>query len=480
MEIPGYKIERQIGKGGMATVYLATQQSLGRHVVLKVMEARFDDGAEFAKRFLNEGHLLAAVNHPNVITIYDIGITEDFPYISMEYLGGQDLTGRLMAPMAPAAALDIVYQIAGALAVAHAKGIVHRDVKPANILFRDDGTPVLTDFGIAKHLGDTELTSTGTILGSPYYMSPEQVEGKTVLDGRSDIYSLGVILYEMLMGQRPFEGESAINIVLQHLQSPAPPLSRELRPYQPLINLMLAKNRDERFPDAERLRQYIRDLRPAPGAYAHAGESPRTDTGQENRNGSPRRYMGGHVTQQLELVRRRRRVTWSILGVVVLAISGVLSWYFISELKRYENISIAPIDRPARPAPATEGLGADDGRLAHLRSQVTTALAWLARRSLADNRLTSPPEDNAYYYFNRLLEVEPGNPEALQGIARVAGAYADMAEQAVRQKDYPRAEQYVDRGLQVDPDNKRLQVLRSNIQLRERSLFESFFGLLGE
>ncbi|MDZ7752401.1 MAG: protein kinase [Gammaproteobacteria bacterium] len=480
MEIPGYKIERQIGKGGMATVYLATQQSLKRHVVLKVMEARSDDGAEFARRFLNEGHLLAAVNHPNVITIYDIGITEDFPYISMEYLGGQDLTGRLATPMPPAMALDIVYQIAGALAVAHAKGIIHRDVKPANILFRDDGTPVLTDFGIAKHLGDTELTSTGTILGSPYYMSPEQVEGKTVLDGRSDIYSLGVILYEMIMGRRPFEGESAINIVLQHLQSPVPPLDRELRPYQPLINLMLAKNRHERFPDAERLRQYIRDLRPASGAYTHRDEDSRADTGQEERNGSPRRYMGGHVTQQLELVRRRRRVTWSILGVVVLAISTVLTWYFITELERYENISVAPIDRPVRPAPATEGLSAADGQLAHLRSQVTTALGWLARRSLADKRLTSPPGDNAYYYFNRLLEVEPGNPVALQGIAQVASAYADMAEQAVKQRDYPKAEQYLALGLQVDPDNKRLQVLRSNVQLRERSILESFFGLLGE
>ena len=480
MEIPGYKIERRIGKGGMATVYLATQVSLGRPVVLKIMEARADDGADFAKRFLNEGHLLAAVNHPNVITIYDIGITEDFPYISMEYLEGSDLTARLESPLPPKQALDIVYQIAGALAVAHAKGIVHRDVKPANILFREDGTPVLTDFGIAKHLGDTELTSTGTILGSPYYMSPEQVEGKTVLDGRSDIYSLGVILYEMLTGTRPFEGESAINIVLQHLQSTPPPLPKPLRPYQALINLMLAKSRSDRFPDAERLRQYIRDLRPqdsgyepgqdvpAPGLGGSTGETPR-----------PRRYMGGHVTQQLELIRRRRRLTWTVLGLVVAAISGVLSWYFLSELRRYESISVAPIERPARPpAPVGTAAAPDDPRLDELRSQVTTALAWLAKRSLANNRLTSPPEDNAYYYYNRLLEVDPGNRQALEGIARVAASYADLAEREIRAENYPEAQHYIELGLQIDPENKRLQVLQSNIQLRDKSIFESFFQLL--
>lgn len=191
MEIPGYKIQREIGKGGMATVYLAIQESLGRPVVLKVMGTNLETTPEFSKRFLNEGHVLASLSHPNIITIFDIGIAEDFLYISMEYLGGGSLALRIAQGMTPEGALDIVRQIGTALAFAHARGVVHRDVKPANILYRDDGTPVLTDFGIAKQAGDSELTSTGTILGSPYYMSPEQAEGRVELDGRSDIYKIG-------------------------------------------------------------------------------------------------------------------------------------------------------------------------------------------------------------------------------------------------------------------------------------------------
>lgn len=479
MEIPGYKIQRHIGKGGMADVYLAIQESLGRAVVLKVMSTQLSDSPEFAKRFLNEGHLLASVNHPNIITIYDIGIAETFLYISMEFLEGSDLTRRLRSGISPLEALEIVYRIAGALSVAHRKGIVHRDVKPANILFRDDGTPVLTDFGIAKLAGDNELTSTGTILGSPYYMSPEQVEGKTELDGRSDIYSLGIIFHEMLTGQRPYEGDSAINIVLQHLQSPLPKLPGELQFYQPLLNLMLAKRREDRFPDAERLRAYVLQLQQAQqGAPVDAQDLAHAGATNPTPGSTPRRYTGGHITQQLAIIRRRRLRTWIAVAIAVCFISGLLAWYFTSELHRYDALAVTPIT-PYRPAPAgatSNGLseGADMGPL---HSQVLTALQWLARRSLEEQRLTAPPEDNAYFYYSRLLELDPSSAAARHGIAEVARRYADLAEQAVRDKDYDRAERYLVQGLFVDPENKRLQVLRSNLLLRERGLVDTLLGL---
>jgi hypothetical protein len=332
---------------------------------------------------------------------------------------------------------------------------------------------VLTDFGIAKQIGDNELTATGTILGSPYYMSPEQVEGRVALDGRSDIYGLGIILYEMLTGRRPYEGDSAINIVLQHLQSPLPSLPRTLATYQPLLNLMLAKRREERFPDAERLKHYIATLQPS--VTLGQGALP---AGMPESAAGARRYRGGHVTQQLQVVRRQRVRTWAILGVGILCISGVLGWYFSHEIQRYEGLTVAPgAPPPAQPAPAQPLPPA--GQMDGLRQQVVTALEWLGQQALEEDRLTSPPQNNAHYYYRRLLEVSPGHPEALAGLERLGERFAGLAEAEARARNYHAAQAYIEEGLRVDPDNKRLQVLRSNLQLREKTLFESVLDLMG-
>ncbi len=263
MDIPGFKVKETIGHGGMATVYLAVQESLGREVVLKLLNAESAEREDFVTRFLNEGRIIASLRHPHIITIYDIGQAGDMVYIAMEYVEGGDLKNRLARPMATNEALDILYAIASALATAHAKGIVHRDVKPANILFRADGTPLLSDFGIAKQLSvDIELTSTGTILGSPFYMSPEQSEGQEI-DGRTDIYSLGVIAFEMFTGERPYLGDSAIKVILQHIQSPVPRLPQGLQRLQPLVDEMMAKNREQRIQTATALLRRIDEVRRA-------------------------------------------------------------------------------------------------------------------------------------------------------------------------------------------------------------------------
>ena len=190
MEIPGYEILEPIGVGGMATAYLAVQTSLGREVVIKVLDTQDKSSGESVERFLNEGRIVAAFNHPYIITIYDIGITEDVVYISMEFVEGGDLKHRLrQKPLTLDEGLDLLERIGSGLGIAHENGIVHRDVKPGNILFRKDGTPLLSDFGIAKQLTtDHDLTSTGMFLGSPNYMAPEQSEGGAI-DGRADIYA---------------------------------------------------------------------------------------------------------------------------------------------------------------------------------------------------------------------------------------------------------------------------------------------------
>jgi serine/threonine protein kinase len=260
MEIAGYKIQQTIGQGGMATAYLAVQESLGRAVVLKVLDTSNQTSAESVERFLNEARIVAALNHPNIITIYDVGIAEDFIYISMEYIEGGDLRQRMRGLIQPNEALDIIGSIALGLDAAHKKGIIHRDVKPANVLFRRDGTPLLTDFGIAKQLTvDNDLTSTGIFLGSPNYMAPEQAEGGPI-DGRADLYSLGVIFYEMLTGEKPYKSESVVDVIVQHKQAPIPLLPPGLEHFQPLLDLMLAKRRNDRFRDADSLLHYIQTM----------------------------------------------------------------------------------------------------------------------------------------------------------------------------------------------------------------------------
>lgn len=261
MQIPGYNIESQIGKGGMAVVYRAIQESLGRPVALKVMHPLFANSPEFTERFLNEGRLLASLRHSHIMTIYDIGVSDGLHYISMEYVDGGDLRQRIGRGMPLQTALDYVITLGGCLKAAHAAQIVHRDVKPANILFRTDGTLLLTDFGIAKQLRNHHgLTTTGSMIGSPHYLSPEQALGRAV-DGTADIYSLGIVFYEMLVGEKPFEGDSEVDIALKHLEDPLPHLPQHLSHVQPLLERMTAKQPQDRFCDAASMLQAAQCLR---------------------------------------------------------------------------------------------------------------------------------------------------------------------------------------------------------------------------
>jgi serine/threonine-protein kinase PpkA len=204
IDIPGYKILRPIGEGGMASVFLAIQQSLEREVALKVMSPILAANSEFASRFLIEGKITAKLQHPNLVTVYDIGSHNGVYYLAAEYIPGGTLKERITeGGLSVAEILDITSDIAQGLDFAHQKGFVHRDVKPGNVLFRNDGRVVLADFGIAKAMdGSNSSTVAGSSIGTPDYMSPEQARGEPV-DGRSDLYSLGTVLYEMLLGHPP-------------------------------------------------------------------------------------------------------------------------------------------------------------------------------------------------------------------------------------------------------------------------------------
>lgn len=267
--IPGFDIQGEIGEGAMATVYLATQRSLERKVALKVMAAALAADPSFCERFLREGKTLARLSHPHTVTIHDIGNVGELYYMAMEYLPNGTLKERIAAGLTPEQGLTYIRQIASALGYAHAQGLVHRDVKPANILFRADGTAVLSDFGIAKSLDDrTQFTQAGFAVGTPSYMSPEQARGQDI-DGRADLYALGVVLYEILVGELPYNGTDALSTALAHLTEPLPELPLHHGRYQHILRKLLAKDPAERYPDAAALLAALDNL-PAATAEVEA------------------------------------------------------------------------------------------------------------------------------------------------------------------------------------------------------------------
>ncbi|WP_049721580.1 bifunctional serine/threonine-protein kinase/formylglycine-generating enzyme family protein [Gilvimarinus polysaccharolyticus] len=253
MYIPGYRIIRKINHGGMSTVYLAIQESVGRVVALKVMSPALNGDPSFSERFQREANIVGQLSHPNIVSIYDIGRHENLNYIAMDYLPGGSIHDKMLSGFGPDNALEILREMASALAHAHDKGYIHRDIKPENILFRDGGSAVLTDFGVAlARNGGPRSTRAGTVVGTPHYMSPEQTRGKNS-DGRSDLYSLGIVFYEMLTGAVPYQGDEPVAIALKHLASPLPKLPTQYRRYQDILDKLLDKEADKRYQSGREL-----------------------------------------------------------------------------------------------------------------------------------------------------------------------------------------------------------------------------------
>ena len=304
--VPGYRLVRVLGQGGMATVYLATQESLGREVALKLLAERYAQDPEAAGRFVREARTAARLVHRHIVGIHDVGTHDGRPYLAMEYLPGGTLpAGRT----SPAEALQAVREIALALDHAHAQGVVHRDIKPENILRRADGSHALADFGIARTADTaTVMTREGITLGTPHYMSPEQLQGKP-LDGRADLYSLGVVLYQLLTGALPYQGTDGWSIGVQHLTAAIPRLPPELARYQPLVDRLMAKDPADRpqtgADAAQLLDAALAGLTPAPAPVTVA--VPRVSAA------------------------RQRRVVMALAAIAVLGFLGWAGWQLLAQ-----------------------------------------------------------------------------------------------------------------------------------------------------
>ena len=247
-QIPGYRLLKVLKQSKRSRTFLAEQQSLARQVALKVLSEEFFDDPALRQRFVDEGKSAARLNHPHVLAVFDIGSAGGFPFIATEFVPGGTLRDRMQQPMAPVDALRIARDLASALDYAHSQGVIHRDIKPANIMFRADGAAVLGDLGILK----AQSGANSMQIGSPHYMSPEQIEGQTG-DGRADLYSLGIVLYEMLTGRPPFDADDPFAVISKHLSEPVPKLPEALALYQPLIDRTLAKRPEERFSSAREM-----------------------------------------------------------------------------------------------------------------------------------------------------------------------------------------------------------------------------------
>lgn len=263
-----YKITEKIGEGGMAVVYKGYQQSLNRYVAIKVLRTELAQERDFVERFRREALAVAELSHPNILHVYDAGYAQGVYYIVMAYVDGGSLKELIaQGPMEIDYAIAIASQIADALHHAHQRGLIHRDVKPNNILMSRDGRPLLTDFGIAKALYEsTGLTRTGTSIGTPEYMAPEQIQGQKV-DGRTDLYALGIVLYEMLVGWVPFSAHTPVAALYKQVNEPPPPL-RQANINIPdwvesVVLKALAKSPQDRYQQASDFAEALRQRRPS-------------------------------------------------------------------------------------------------------------------------------------------------------------------------------------------------------------------------
>jgi formylglycine-generating enzyme required for sulfatase activity len=264
-----YNIEALLGQGGMSAVYRAYDPNLRRPVAIKLIHSHLSADPEFIGRFEAEAAAVAQLRHPNIVQVFDFNHDADVYYMVMEYLPGESLQDRLKALSAAeqrfpvTTTATIIATVADAVAYAHERGTIHRDLKPANVMLMPQGQPVLTDFGVAKILGGQRHTATGAVIGTPAYMAPEQVRGEQ-LDGRADIYSLGIMLYEMAAGKPPFEGDSAMTVMLKHINEPVPDIRHQVPDVPPalikILDKALAKLPDQRYQSAAQLSAELRSL----------------------------------------------------------------------------------------------------------------------------------------------------------------------------------------------------------------------------
>ncbi len=323
-QIPGYQLQKKIGAGAMAVVYKAKQLSLDRTVAIKVLPKRLSKNKEFVERFYREGKAAAALSHNNIVQAIDVGEAGGFHYFVMEFVDGRTVYDDLAEGKvySEQEAIRIVRQVAEALQHAHERGIIHRDVKPKNIMIARDGTVKLADMGLARATSDVEaaMAEAGRAYGTPYYISPEQIRGEVNIDHRADIYSLGATFYHMVTGRVPFEGPTPSAVMHKHLKEPLTPpdhINTNLSAgCAAMIELMMAKNREERYPSCK---EVIEDL-----DRLARGEPPAFAQQYLDQHEIERLARGQEQPMPREVIRYRGAPTWLAVTLGVVAVVSII------------------------------------------------------------------------------------------------------------------------------------------------------------
>lgn len=491
--IPGYRILRTLGQGGMASVFLAVQESLDREVALKVMAPALAASPEFAERFLKEGKLTAKLQHPNVVTIHDIGVHNGIYYLSAEFIPRGTLKERITDEgLSVGEALNVLSDIAHGLDYAHEKGVVHRDVKPGNVLFRKDGRAVLADFGIAKAMdGGTSSTMAGMSVGTPDYMSPEQARGEAV-DGRSDLYSLGVMLYEMLTGKPPYEAPDAFSVALSHITEPIPTLPPQHAWLQPLLNGLMSKMASERYNTGAAVIAAVQRMLPTapPGAVdvqafeAREGMARSAPAATQQRTrvsdkAAKRAGAGGEEASN----------PWPLrigLGGAAVAVVGVLVWApwrspeptLVPTLVTEQPVTgpgVATFDTPGESEAATATLDAEAIDLALRQAEAYYQQG--TSKTLEDGQPNGSyglrlvgDDDSAAGLFRKVLSADPANARALAGLEGVAAFHRESAGALCGQEKWTACGLFARRGLEALPDDPELLRLKAAAESGVRGL----------
>jgi serine/threonine protein kinase len=459
LDIPGFQVQKEIGRGGMARVYLAVQRKFGRLVALKVVSAELSHDLKFKERFIQESRINARLTHPNIVQVYDVGTHEGKLYLVMEYVRGGDLNQRLQRGMRLTELIGVVKDIGRALDYAHDKGFIHRDIKPENILFREDGSAVLTDFGIAR-LTDSEpsLTRAGTVVGTPQYMSPEQASGKE-LDGRSDLYSLGVVLYRMLTGDVPYKADTAVTIGIKHLQEPIPRLPNYLKAFQEVIDRCLAKRPDARFQTGAELIEALEGIQ-------HDAELPNATIRAQAVSTQEIRAVGtdllttvrdsGRIDRNTERRRRRRRlrVLTSMLVITVI----------------FSGAAYLVVEQPPWSMRLLTAAG--------LIEDPMVQEAWSNAQALHQDPNQGLSAVVAAY--QRVVDLDPDHPGATTAVAGLANQWRMAFSTALAQNDLAQAETKLDELRAAFPEDPELNALGNSLIDRRRaeSLLASTQALL--
>jgi tRNA A-37 threonylcarbamoyl transferase component Bud32 len=431
-EIPGYMLSRAIGDGGMSTVYLGEQQSLGREVAIKVMlpEALADEVSR--RRFENEARTIARLEHPHIVGIFEVGRTKGgLPYYAMPYLARGHLGQREFAQdghdNGHGRVRGILHALLSALDYAHARGVVHRDVKAENVLFDEAERPLLADFGIALRRGfGPRVTTAGMAVGSTAYMAPEQARGEEV-DARADLYSVGVLAWEMLTGRLPYMASDALSMAVMHAQDPIPRLPRPLRHWQRFLDKALAKSPAQRFRSAQQMREAL-DRVP-------------------QRSGQPMLRATASIRHGIDRIRRWPRGAW--IGILLLTAAGV------GVALRHEGggdgfFRVAAVDHGAAATSGSDLVGGiNDPMLRPL--PVSPAERWIsaAEQQLRERNLTAPEGGNAYDSLLAAWKADATHPRLPATTTALIAAFAGEAERRIRSGDTARAQDYVDRATQL-------------------------------